>query len=166
MCFLLFIPRDPSDIVAPLQLAPYSKRAMHLLKYGGVECVFSVPSESFPGAKMLNKQYSSNLSSQIIVDEAEVETRSWLDGVIDSPKCKLLKEERHDPPPPPLQPEESVSTEMTNSTAACPENGGPITDVKPEVSLSEKIELASIALNTLDKPAAADEELNAQTDLP
>ena len=59
-------------------MAPYSRRAMHLLEYGGVEKAFYQPSEMFRQSPALVPLFAHNLQTRMTGDETEAEVQSLL----------------------------------------------------------------------------------------
>ena len=70
LCFSI---RDTTDTVTRISIAPYSRRAMHILEYGGVERAFAMPSEFYRDCTPLTSLYNSNLKTHMTEDETEEE---------------------------------------------------------------------------------------------
>ena len=59
-------------------MAPFSRRAMHILEYGGVEKAFCLPSEMYRQSPALLPLFAQNLMTRMTGDETEAEVQSML----------------------------------------------------------------------------------------
>lgn len=87
--------KDPSDIVGKINLAPFSKRTMNMLEFGGIERVFSLPSEFCRKSARLMSLFNSNLATSTEVDAAEEEVKGIMTAgvVTQTSRVKTIMEE-------------------------------------------------------------------------
>ncbi len=62
--------QDTSEIVTQLDLAPPTKRLMHMKETGGLDKLFTLPGRAIP-SRILQRMFTRNLRSQPLTEEEE-----------------------------------------------------------------------------------------------